>query len=121
MRLTKEEIYEERADGWNSADDIILENGKRLKEYYDDDEFYTDGLIYIPIDEWKDFAEEGIVIAFFQEEKLWADFWEYLDLEKNIVCGYGIQFTQEQIYDEMLDFINEDGINDYFEFARRYE
>lgn len=123
MRRTKDEIVTKFENCWSSADDIICENGKRLSNYYDDDEFYTDGEIYIPLQEWKDFAEEGIVIAYFQEEKLWGDLWEYLDLQKSIVCGYGIRFEQKEIYAEMLNFIgeDEDGICDYLEFARRYE
>ena len=79
-------------------------SGKKLREYYGDDEFFVDGSELIPLKEWKDFAEEGIVIAYFQDEKLWGDLWEYLDLQKSIVCGYGIRFEQEQIYEEMLNF-----------------
>lgn len=124
MKLTKTEIlddirdrYDEDDYAWASV--IMCENGKHVDDYGDEDEFYTDGEHYIPMDYAEELYDLESAIAYVKAKGLEKELVEYvLPMERitlAIVNGEGFSISSEVVKELLKEFI-EDDYDDYIEF-----
>lgn len=124
MLKTIEEIKDDVLEKWcgdkDDADYMFNhlwdETCKLLREYNEDDEFYTNGNVYYP----KEYAEAEMyehakALAYIDDRDLKANFQEYCDTEFLDFLWLGYDYPHNKFKEVVKDFVFED-YNDYMEW-----